>query len=156
MALPTQNELLERFKYNPDTGCLSIDDKESGYTTTNGYRLLCIKKQRIYAHRAIWCMMTGDWPKHEIDHINGIKSDNRWLNLRAATRHQNALNQKRTKKNTSGYKGVSFHTRVGRWRAVIKINNKHKHLGYFDSPEAAFLVYRKVAEENFGEFANIT
>lgn len=153
MNLPTREQLLERFSYNPEDGSLISDGREAGYPMKSGYRLLSVKKRRIYAHRAIWCMMTGDWPVFEIDHANGVKSDNRWCNLRAATRTENARNQGKTKKNTSGFKGVSFHTRVGRWRAVIETRFGHKHLGYFDDKETAFEAYQWAAQHYFGNFA---
>lgn len=146
MNLPTREQLLERFTYNPKDGTLISDGRESGYIMASGYRLCSVKKQRLYAHRIIWCMMTGEWPVSEIDHINQNKSDNRWTNLRLATRLENSRNRSATTKNTSGFKGVSFHTRVGRWRATIKFGGKNRHLGYFNNPEDASLVYQQNAQ----------
>lgn len=148
---PTQKELLNLFIYNPHDGSLIFNGREAGYIMKSGYRLLSIKKIRYYAHRVIWCIMTGDWPEKEIDHINGIKYDNRWSNLRLATRQQNAMNRGPDKTNKSGLKGVSFHK--GKWRAVIFSNGKHKHLGCFDSSELASLAYKKASEIEHGEFS---
>lgn len=141
------------FRYDQETGDLfqNGSPKKAGYLTTFGYRLVSYKKQRIYAHRLIWFLMTGDWPLLEIDHINGNKSDNSWVNLRIATRQDNARNQGKTLKNTSGFKGVSFHK--GKWRAVVKTDGKHRHLGYFNTKENAANAYRVSAAENFKEFA---
>lgn len=155
MNLPTREQLLERFTYCPGDGTLISDGREAGYLMKSGYRLLSVKKQRLYAHRVIWCMMTGLWPTCEIDHRNGDKADNRWANLREANRQNNSRNQGLTSKNTSGLKGVSFHGRVGRWRAVIKVGGHHKHLGYFDDKESAYAAYKQAATKHFGDFARL-
>jgi hypothetical protein len=155
MSLPTREQLLERFTYNPDDGTLISYGREAGYVMGSGYRLCSVKKQRIYAHRLIWCMMTGEWPTEEVDHANRNKSDNRWCNLRLASRQNNARNQSVTAKNTSGFKGVSFHKRTGKWRADIQLNGSQKSLGSFDSPELAALAYQDSAKQNFGEFATV-
>lgn len=151
MSLPTREELLERFTYCADDGTLISDGKEAGYVMGSGYRLCSVKKQRIYAHRIIWCMMTGSWPSMEIDHANGKKSDNRWSNLRLATRQQNAMNRAADSTNKSGFKGVSFHK--GKWRAVIKAGGKHKHLGYFNDPSTASIAYLNASKSEHGEFS---
>ena len=152
-AMRTVQELRAWFSYNPETGELRQLGRLAGYVMRTGYRLLSVKKQRIYAHRLIWCLMTGDWPEREIDHINGCKSDNRWCNLRLATRQENARNQSVRTTSKSGYKGVSFHTRVGRWRAVIETDLGHRHLGYFDTKEQASCMYQQAATTYFGQFA---
>lgn len=153
--MKTASELRHIFNYDPKTGELLQYGKRAGYITLTGYRLLSVKKQRIYAHRLIWCLVTGEWPTSEIDHINQDRSDNRWSNLRLATRQQNARNRKRNAKNRSGFKGVSFHNRVGRWRAVIELDSGHKHLGYFDDPKSASIAYRNAAQQHFGQFASL-
>lgn len=153
--MKTIEELRSIFQYDPETGDVEQHGRIAGYIMKSGYRLLSVNKQRIYAHRLIWALMTGEWPKGEIDHINGSKSDNRWSNLRPANRIENARNQTVTTKNHSGFKGVSFHTRVGRWRAVIEADGRHVHLGYFDTPEEASSVYKAAAEQHFGAFARL-
>lgn len=152
---PTFEEVAAVFQYDSMTGIVSRNGDESGYIMGAGYRLLSLRNRRIYAHRVAWLLMTGVWPTVEIDHANGDKSDNRWCNLRLATRQQNARNQSITSRNTSGYKGVSFHARVGRWRAVIETDQGHRHLGYFDTKEAASIAYREAATEHFGQFAKL-
>ncbi len=155
MSLPSREQLLERFTYNPADGTLISDGRESGYVMKSGYRLLSVKKKRLYAHRVIWCMMTGIWPSVEIDHINQNKSDNRWSNLRLATRQQNARHQNITAKNTSGFKGVSFHKRTNTWRADIFVDGRQVSLGHFNKPEVAADAYRAAALQNFGAFASV-
>lgn len=153
MNLPTREQLLERFTYNAEDGSLILRGRKAGYVMAAGYRLCSFNKRRIYAHRLIWCMITGQWPIEEIDHINGNKSDNRWSNLRLATRQQNAMNRGADRTNQSGFKGVSFHK--GGYRAVIRSDGKHKHLGYFESPELASQAYVSASRIEHREFSRI-
>lgn len=97
--------------------------------------------------------MTGEWPPDEIDHINGVRDDNRWVNLRIATRGQNLCNARRRSDNTSGYKGVCWDANKGKWLASITINRKNKFLGHYETPEAGHEAYFVAAREHFGEFA---
>jgi len=100
-------------------------------------------------------MGAGRDPKGGIDHVNGRKYDNRLVNLREATRQQNAANSKKRKHNTSGFKGVYWIERTRRWRASIHKDRKHIHIGYFDKPEEAHAAYCKAAQRHFGKFARI-
>lgn len=152
---PTFEQLKSVFTYDADSGIVSSNRKPAGYVMKSGYHLLSYKEKRLYAHRVAWCLITGDWPTKEIDHINGVKNDNRFLNLREATRRENSRNQSITSKNTSGFKGVSFHKRTGKWRADIQLNGSQKSLGSFYSREEAFEVYKKASIENFGEFSKL-
>lgn len=98
-------------------------------------------------HRLIWILHYGDIPPEcEIDHINGNRADNRIENLRLATRAQNQANAKLRKDNTSGYKGVSFHKKHGKWSANISVNGKVVWLGVYDTPEEAHGRYLQEAE----------
>ena len=95
-------------------------------------------------------------PKHiMVDHINRNTYDNQKLNLRFATKAQNAMNCKVHKHNTSGYKGVSRHKQMNSWRAYIVKNNKQIHIGLFKTLKEAALAYNKKALKIFGQFANI-
>lgn len=106
-----------------------------------------------YLHRVIADRMGLDMSK-QIDHINGIKHDNRRENLRSATNTQNQHNVGRNSKNTSGFKGVSWCKANNKWRAYIKINGKPKYLGVFETPELAHEAYKQAAIKHHGEFAN--
>jgi len=88
-----------------------------------------------------------------VDHINGDGLDNRRANLRPATVAQNNMNRGFQRNSTTGFKGVNFYRRTGRWRASLGINGVTRHLGYFDSPEAAALAYDAAALAHYGEFA---
>lgn len=88
-----------------------------------------------------------------IDHANHDGLDNRRANLRVCTRSQNCANRVAPCNNKSGFKGVSWYKRDGRWRACITIDGKNKHLGCFDAPEMAALAYNEVAAGHFGQFA---
>jgi hypothetical protein len=90
-----------------------------------------------------------------VDHADGGKLNNRRENLRVTTQKNNARNARRSKVNSSGYKGVSFHAQRKKWRALIRIDGKRKSLGEFDTPEQAYAAYCKAAIEHFGEYARL-
>jgi hypothetical protein len=113
------------------------------------YRVININRQPEYEHRLAWLYMTGNWPEIEVDHRDGNSIDNKWANLREASKTQNAGNTRQRSNNTSGFKGVSFNKNAGKWAAqVMKI-----HLGLFDDPALAHAAYVSKAKELFGEFA---
>ena len=91
-------------------------------------------------------------PESVVDHIDGNWLDCRRQNLRICTNAENSRNAPRKKTNTTGFKGVSYASKRGKYRASIYINGKYKHLGYFDTPEAASSVYKEAAKKLFGEF----
>jgi hypothetical protein len=113
-------------------------------------------RMMIYLHRVILERMAGrPLAKTEyVDHISGDKLDCRRENLRIATNAENLQNRGMQRNNTSGFKGVSWYRRDGKWHARIGFNGKDKHLGYFDTAEAAYEAYCKAARELHGEFAN--
>lgn len=95
--------------------------------------------------------MTGRWSKKFIDHINGIKDDNRWCNLREANQSENIANSKRKIKKLVPLKGVSKLKKY--YVAQIKVNYCPIWLGSFDSPKQAHEAYKKAARKYFGKFA---
>ena len=88
-----------------------------------------------------------------IDHIDRDKQNNSFTNLRYVTTSQNAMNRKKQPKSTSAYKGVSWHTKCNKWRAVIFKDSIQIHIGSYDNEEEAASAYNRRAIELFGEYA---
>lgn len=109
----------------------------------------------ILAHRLAWAMHYGYQPK-QIDHINGIKNDNRISNLRECTDSENKSNKPKPKNNKSGHKGVSWCKQTGKWRAQIAKDNKYMCLGRFTRPEDAAQAYAEAAKKYHGEFMRLS
>lgn len=93
------------------------------------------------AHHVVWALCTGTWPVHQIDHLNGVPSDNRFENLRDVPQSENTKNLALRSNNTSGVPGVGWSQSHGKWRARISDG----HLGYFDSREEAIAARHKHA-----------
>ena len=137
----TQKRLKEALHYDPCAGIFinkitrgprAIKGSVAGWVGTNGYIIINIDGLRYKSHRLAWLYITGKWPDNEIDHINHIVSDNRFINLRSATRAENNRNMPIQKNNTSGFTGVVWHKQANKWQAQISINRKNKSLGLFD------------------------
>lgn len=127
----------------------------AGTLNDHGYRQIEINGKFYKSHRLAWFYCTNEWPENDIDHKNGIRDANYWLNLRKATRSENNYNTGVPKTNTSGFKGVSLYKPTQKWRARIKVEGKHNHLGYYETPELAYEA-RIIAEKNLhGEFARL-
>jgi hypothetical protein len=156
----TRARLRELLHYNPQTGEFrwrkrvksSIQPGDIAGTLDNqGYRRIIIKGRIYRAHHLAWLYMRGKWCPLVIDHRDLEPSNNRWANLRRATRSQNGANRRRHRNNACGLKGVSRHQ--GKWCATIcKLGRQH-HLGIFSTPQAAHAAYLKAARKLFGEFA---
>lgn len=146
------NESSGTFTYAFTRGRFVVGTK-SGSMTSKGYRTIMIDGRQYRAHRLVWLWHTGEWPDQEIDHINGQKDDNRFINLRLATSQQNNANRAPTRQNTSGLKGVSLNQRRGKWYAMIRMNGKNRHLGSFSTKEEAHKAYQTAALAEFGPFA---
>jgi hypothetical protein len=159
----TATRLRELLHYDPETGVFTwavsagtaCAGAVAGSLNNRGYRAIMIGRRYYAAHRVIWLWMTGEWPKHEIDHINMDKGDNRWANLREATHSQNNANSSTYANNSSGFKGVHWFKRHRKWQAGIRINGKKTHLGYFDTPHQAYANYCLAARKYFGEYARV-
>lgn len=125
----------------------------AGGIKPSGYVCIGIDGKRYRAHRLAWLWMTGQWPVDQIDHINGIRSDNRLSNLREASRSLNSQNQRRAySNNKTGFLGVSWSKQAKKYHATIMANGNDHHLGYFTTPELAYTTYltakRKLHEGN--------
>ena len=116
---------------------------KAGCLLASGYVSIGFEGKSLKAHRLAFVLVTGAWPVGVVDHIDGNKSNNRWGNLRDVARQVNAQNQLRAHRSnrTSGLIGASFHGKSGRWAASISINSKSRHLGLFDTAQAAHEAY---------------
>jgi hypothetical protein len=152
----TQNKLKEIITYDPKTGFIKWRkpgkwakpiNVTDGCIKPNRYISLKIEGKNYLAHRLAFLFMTGKFPKNEIDHCNGNPSDNRWANLRPATRQENRFNIKA--------KGFTFIEGRNRYRAQIGINGEQINLGYFKTKEEAHAAYLKAKPKYHGkEFLN--
>lgn len=147
----TQSQLHEMLNYDPQTGVFTwrthpskkvrirVGDVASSVSTA-GYAVIKIFGKPYLAHRLAFLYMRGEWPKNQIDHIDGNRLNNRIENLRDVTAFVNMQNQRRALANNScGVLGV---TRVGnRFQARIKTNRIKVHLGTFATPEEAHYAY---------------
>lgn len=114
----------------------------AGSVNKKGYVALCVDGKYYLAHRVVWLMAYGEWPKDQIDHINGIKTDNRLSNLRVVCNTINTQNKlKPSAKNSSGLLGVSWMNSAKKWRAQIQVQGKVKYLGLFTDKNEAHEAY---------------
>lgn len=152
--------LKKLFHYCPETGKFTRLEavprwkgQPVGTQRNDGAVIIQVSGVFYRAHRLAWLYMTGEWPIEEIDHINHDRSDNRWVNLRVATRLQNEWNKPHRKDNVAGYKGVGWRKDKHKWRARIRVNKSEISLGYYSNPKDAALAYDQAAVKYFGEFA---
>ncbi len=151
----------ENMAYEPDTGVFLWKKrgfgrtlgKILGTTVWPGYIAMKVNGVRHYAHRVAWLYVHGEWPKGQIDHIDGDKSNNAIANLRVATAAQNSARRRvRGKPQLSPSRGVFPHG-VG-FVARIHHAGKRHYLGYFPTADAAKAAYEAKAIEIHGEFAH--
>jgi len=151
----------ELFDYDTETGNLiskvarkrSIAGSVAGGVDLRGYTIISVDNSLYKAHRLVWLHFYGDWPDGPIDHINGVKTDNRLSNLRLVTQVINLRNQKLRSTNSSGVCGVCWHKKRNKWMAYIYINYERKDLGLFEDKEDA-IAARKQAEFAYGFHPN--
>jgi predicted ribonuclease toxin of YeeF-YezG toxin-antitoxin module len=156
----TQEELKRLLHYDPETGVFTWRVIKgwvragaiAGGINSLGYQQIKINRRNHRGHRLAFLYMTGSWPVADVDHIDGNKSNNRWDNLRPATRSQNNANSKIRSSNSAGYKGVTYCKRDNRWRAAIRKDGRHYHLGHFDTAAEAYAAYLIKARQIFGPY----
>lgn len=160
MKTISQEELKRFLDYNPDTGIFTwIVNRTNGVkagdvagTPQNGYLTFYLNNTQWKAHRLAFLFMEGRMPHEYIDHINGIKSDNRWCNLREATNAENQRNRSGTGSNCN-LKNVTYIKKRDKYQVSLKVNNKDKFIGYFQDIELADLVAIEAREKFHGPFA---
>lgn len=159
----TQERLKELLSYDPETGVLKwlTRPKSSrracgtaGSVRPDGYIHVMLDKKLYLAHRLAFLYMDGEFPAVVADHVNGVKSDNRWSNLRSVTVRQNRMNATVNKSSKSGVKGVYWDKGDKKWIARLYVNGKKIVVGYFPDLIGAELAVRKARIELHGEFAN--
>jgi hypothetical protein len=123
----------------------------AGGVDSQGYWTIRYKKVVLSAHRLIWMKLYGYLPI-QIDHKDGIKSNNALINLREANNSQNGMNKGIQKNNTTGYKGVCLNKSTGRYYAKICVNRVTTHLGYFETALQASEAYQQAQAIYHGEF----
>ena len=161
--LPEPIGLKEYMDYEPDTGVFTWKRHRSQTATKGtqvkckdpkGYIILGWNRRNYRAHHIAWWWITGEMPGGELDHINNIRHDNRFSNLRKASSTQNNHNKLKPVTNTSGVKGVNWHKYRGAWAARITVDGARIQLGYFTDLESAEKIIRAAREKLHGDFCN--
>ena len=136
--------------YDPETGHLTWRVKPSrrvhagtraGGHYCRGYEVVSIKRRRYQAHRLIWLVVHGRWPRDVIDHVNGDRADNRLSNLRECSHAENMQNISKQPGKSSQFLGVCYIARRGYWVASITTNGRRTRLGIFSDEAAAYAAY---------------
>ena len=149
----------EHLSYCPLTGYLfrtgssSSEKARACRLLKGGYLRVSLGGSTYGAHRVVWLLNYGCWPKTILDHANGVKTDNRLENLRIASVAENTWNQKLRATNTSGYKNVSWDKRAKAWIVQLDYKGAHLKLGHFDHIEDAVEVATKARKDLHVEFA---
>ena len=137
----TNLNLLRQFiSYDPESGhftrhtrCRADNESALGVLTnkdSGGYVIFSVLGSSYLAHRLAFTFMGFDTPEF-VDHINGIRHDNRWCNLRPANKFVNAQNRSRPSNNVSGHKGVIFDKNREKFRTYVRVNGKSYTAGRF-------------------------
>ena len=160
----TVERLRELLDYDPETGVFRWSDRCNRRGVRKGHRagraekpsgriVICIDYRNYPASRLAWLYVRGEWPNGLVDHKNRNPDDDRFSNLRDVDYFQSGWNRRAHKRNTSGFKGVTFKKQIGKWGADIVFRHKRYFLGYFALREDAATAYRVAAERLCGEFA---
>lgn len=151
----THDYLKSILRYDPETGLFSWVKKIphsrslgiAGGLCSQSYWRIKINKKSYKGHRLAWFYVYGVWPTNQIDHINGIRHDNRLINLREAQSFENAQNRGFASKSASGILGVTFRPTRGIYLARLQVNGKRLTLGRFKSAEEAAQAYKSKKQE---------
>lgn len=156
----TQSQLKDLLHYSIETGVFTWIKARgpmpvgriAGKTDKKGYGVITINRKNYLSHRLAWLYVMGEFPAQAIDHINGIRSYNKFENLRLASQSQNNFNTGIKSTNTSGFKGVVWSKAANKWQAQSRVKGKNFYLGCYSTPELAYKAYQKHAMLNHGEF----
>lgn len=154
----TSDELKNVLTYDPETGVftwlrpksygLGLTGEAAGHKAADGYIRIEVLGKKYLAHRLAYLYMTGHFPQNVIDHINRVKSDNRWSNLRPATQKQNRNNSK-VGSSKSGFKGIRQ-----RPSGKYEVRVDEKYYGVFESLAKAVDRSNLIRDSLHGEFSN--
>jgi hypothetical protein len=151
----TQQRLKELLHYDPENGVFTWKvgrgnmkpGSLAGVLSSHGYRVISIENKPQYAHRIAWLYMNGEWPTHQIDHIDGNRSNNAFANLRDVPRAVNLQNMRRAMPfGSTGLLGA-HKARNGRFTSCISADGTTKNLGAFKTPEEAHAAYLSAKRE---------
>ena len=155
--------VMERLSYDSRTGIFKWEIRASSHVPKGskagnlhkqtGYVKIKILGRSYRAHRLAWLIMYGSFPPDQIDHINGIRHDNRISNLRAVTHAENNRNRAFDIRNKSGYTGIAYNKKTNKWIAQIGGTRKRVYLGSFENKEDA-IEARRIAEINYNYHPN--
>jgi len=153
----TQDYLISNFHYSKFTGTFFRlkDGSEVKPKNIRGYLFIrVLTRGRLYAvHRLAVLYVIGVWPKEQVDHINHIRDDNRWCNLREASRSDNQKNKTLASSNKTGLYGVSYSEKTGKWTVQIKSNGVVEYFGRIPDKFEAICI-RKSLEVKHGFHKN--
>lgn len=158
----TAEMLRELLDYDPETGVFTWRmsrsrsakaGEQAGTLSFQGYITITISGRKYKAHRLAFLHVEGSFPPEQVDHINGVRTDNRMVNLRHASHAQNLSNCKVRADNSCGTTGICWVRRIRKWQAKINIDGKTTHLGYFRDKGVAAEAYERAAFARSGEFA---
>lgn len=171
---PPIEYLRKRLRYEPETGKLfwrvagreefvsqrswtvwnkRYSGKEVGRVSARGYLVVVLRGKSLASHRVAWAIHTGAWPQNQIDHINGLRTDNRFENMRDVTHAENSRNMRMLDRNSSGRVGVFWAAQSKRWNAQIGHNGRRIHLGSFKEFTDA-VAAREAGEVEYGYHPN--
>ena len=155
--------VMERLSYDSRTGLFKWKSRAASNVPkgakagtlekSSGYVRIKISGRKYRAHRLAWLIVYGSFPPDQIDHINGIRHDNRIINLRAVTHAENSRNRALDIRNKSGYTGITYNKENNKWLARIGGTDKRVNLGHFENLEDA-VEARRIAEINYNYHPN--
>lgn len=146
--IPTQEEVVAQFTYL-DGGLYRYSTGKRGHRRPDGYVYTRIMGSAFGEHRLVHLMFSGEWPE-QVDHINGIRYDNRPENLRSATHAQNCMNRKPTGRSS---KGCYWQPKRRKWIAQIGFKGKRITIGYYDTEHEAACAYAEKSLDLHKEFS---
>lgn len=153
----TQELLKQAVCYNKENGIFTRREKSAkrvqigdvaGSLDSSGHVQFKIFGRTYLAHRLAFLYMTGEWTVGEVDHIDGVRNNNAWINLRVGTKNDNQQNQRKPRAdNKTGFLGVCKHKQCNKFIAKIRTNGVVKYLGLFATPEEAHQAYLTAKRE---------